>query len=96
MDVFTDNPLAVLHFLCALVALLSGLTVRLFGWRGRPPGGSFGLYRGRSVPGARPLARRWRGFGAPSQAVAAFQALRYTLSSAETATGDDACSPLLA
>ncbi len=97
MDVFTDNPLAVLHLLCALVALLSGLSVRLFGWRGRPPGGSLGLSGGRSTPcGRRPPVARWRGVGARSQAVAAFQSLRCALSSNADPRGDDRCSPLLA
>ncbi len=96
MDVFTDNPLAVLHLLCALVALFSGLSVHLFGWRGRPPGGSFGLFRGRTTPGRRRLLRRWHGFDAPSRADAAFQSLRCALSSNEAPTGDDTCSPLLA
>ncbi len=59
MDVLNDNPLAVLHLLCAIVALVSGFTVRLFGWRGRPPGGAAGVRRN----SASTLARRTRSRG---------------------------------
>jgi hypothetical protein len=38
MEIFNDNPLAVLHLLCALVAVGSGFTAHIYGWRRRPPG----------------------------------------------------------
>jgi hypothetical protein len=59
MEIFNDNPLAVLHLLCALVALVSGFTARIYGWRGRPPGGAISTER-RASAVKRPHARRPR------------------------------------
>ena len=98
MDVLTENPLAVLHLLCAMVAVLSGLSVRLLGWRGRPPGGTHGWRTARPRRRARPLLARHRPVPCELASVMFLVALesRLSVSSWQSQEGDDTCSPLLA